>query len=44
MRAAVLVAPKRFEIQMRPVPVPKPEEVLVKIERVGICGTDMHIF
>jgi 2-desacetyl-2-hydroxyethyl bacteriochlorophyllide A dehydrogenase len=44
MRAAVLVAPKRFEIQMRPVPVPKPDEVLVKIERVGICGTDMHIF
>lgn len=44
MRAAVLVAPKRFEIQTRPVPVPKPDEVLVKIARVGICGTDMHIF
>lgn len=44
MRAAVLVEPKHFEIQTRPVPVPKPDEVLVKIERVGICGTDMHIF
>lgn len=44
MRAAVLVAPKRFEIQARPIPIPTPDEVLVKIERVGICGTDMHIF
>ncbi len=44
MRAAVLVAPGKFEIQMRPVPVPKSDEVLVKIERTGICGTDLHIF
>jgi 2-desacetyl-2-hydroxyethyl bacteriochlorophyllide A dehydrogenase len=44
MRAAVLVAPKRFELQSRPIPQPKADEVLVKIERVGICGTDMHIF
>lgn len=44
MRAAVLVAPKRFEIHMRDIPVPKSDETLIKIERVGICGTDMHIF
>lgn len=44
MRAAILVAPKRFELQTRPMPHPKADEVLVKIERVGICGTDMHIF
>ena len=44
MRAAVLVAPKRFELQTRPMPHPKADEVLVEIERVGICGTDMHIF
>lgn len=44
MRAAVLVAPKRFEIQIRDIPVPKPDEILINIERVGICGTDLHIF
>ncbi len=44
MRAAVLVAPNRFELQMRPMPQPKADEVVIKIERVGICGTDMHIF
>jgi threonine dehydrogenase-like Zn-dependent dehydrogenase len=44
MNAAVLVAPKRFEIQTRPVPEPRRDEVLVRISRVGICGTDIHIF
>ena len=44
MRAAVLVEPGRFEIEERPVPRPAPGEALIKIERVGICGTDIHIF
>lgn len=44
MKAAVLVAPHRFEIQERPVPAIGPADVLVKVERVGICGTDLHIF
>lgn len=25
-------------------PVPRPGEVVVKVENVGICGTDLHIF
>lgn len=44
MRAAVLVEPGRFEIERRPVPAPGPDEVLIRIGRVGICGTDLHIF
>lgn len=44
MRAAVLVEPGRFELQDRPVPDPGAQEALIKIARVGICGTDMHIF
>lgn len=44
MRTAVLVEPGRFVIEERPVPRPGREEVLIKISRVGICGTDMHIF
>jgi L-iditol 2-dehydrogenase len=44
MRAAVLVEPGRFEIEERPVPSPGPREVLIRIARVGICGTDLHIF
>lgn len=44
MRAAVLVKPGRFEIRERPIPKPGQGEALIKIARVGICGTDLHIF
>jgi L-iditol 2-dehydrogenase len=44
MKAAVLVRPGQFEVQQVPRPEPGRGEVLVRISRVGICGTDMHIF
>lgn len=44
MKAAVLVAPGRFEIEARPVPHPDAGEVLLRLDRCGICGTDLHIF
>jgi 2-desacetyl-2-hydroxyethyl bacteriochlorophyllide A dehydrogenase len=44
MRAAVLTRPGRFEIREVATPVCGPHEVLVKVARVGICGTDVHIF
>jgi 2-desacetyl-2-hydroxyethyl bacteriochlorophyllide A dehydrogenase len=44
MKAAVLVAPERFEIRDVPVPVPGPDDVLIKVKRCGLCGTDMHIY
>lgn len=44
MKAAVLVAPGKFEIEDRPIPKPGRGEALIRISRVGICGTDMHIF
>jgi NADPH:quinone reductase-like Zn-dependent oxidoreductase len=36
MRATVLVAPHRFELQPRPVPAPGPEEVLVRVRACGV--------
>jgi len=36
MRATVLVAPHRFELQERPVPVPGDEDVLVRVRACGI--------
>lgn len=33
-----------MEIRETPVPEPKAGEVLVKIEYVGICGSDVHYF
>ncbi len=44
MKAAVLVAPGRFEIEERPRPEPKENEVLVKLEACGICTLEQRLF
>jgi L-iditol 2-dehydrogenase len=43
MRAAVLVDVGRIEIRDVPVQRPAPHEVVVRVEAVGLCGTDLHI-
>ncbi|MGI5255685.1 NAD(P)-dependent alcohol dehydrogenase [Streptomyces angustmyceticus] len=44
MRAAVLHGPGRLSIEERPVPAPGPGEVLVRVEAVGTCGSDVHYY
>ncbi|MFO7636963.1 MAG: NAD(P)-dependent alcohol dehydrogenase [Clostridia bacterium] len=44
MKAAVLTGIKEMEIRDVPVPVAKDDQVLVKIEYVGICGSDIHYY
>jgi 2-desacetyl-2-hydroxyethyl bacteriochlorophyllide A dehydrogenase len=44
MRAAFYEGPKTFTTGTLPVPVPGPGEALLRVRRVGICGTDLHIF
>ncbi|WP_405826001.1 alcohol dehydrogenase catalytic domain-containing protein [Streptomyces sp. NBC_01390] len=44
MRAFVLTAPGKYRVQEVPAPVPAPGEVVVDVERVGVCGTDMEFF
>lgn len=44
MRAAVLTEPGRIDIEERDRPDPAPEEALVAVERVGICGSDLHYY
>ena len=41
---AILIKPKHFEIQPCAVPVPKAHEILLKVEYVGMCGSDIHGF
>jgi L-iditol 2-dehydrogenase len=41
---AILTKPGSMKIQDAPVPVPKDNEVQIKIEYVGICGSDVHGF
>jgi L-iditol 2-dehydrogenase len=44
MRVAQLVRPHRFEFIDRPCPEPGPGEVRVRVEAVGVCGSDLHYF
>jgi 2-desacetyl-2-hydroxyethyl bacteriochlorophyllide A dehydrogenase len=44
MKALVYTAPNAVEYRDASVPVPGPGEVLVRVEAVGICGSDMHGF
>lgn len=45
MRTIVLEEPGRFVVTTRPEPPqPGPGEALVRVGRVGICGTDLHAF
>jgi L-gulonate 5-dehydrogenase len=44
MKTAVTLAPHNVEIQETPEPRPRPGEALIRIERVGICGSDVHLY
>ena len=44
MKAAFIVAPRRFEITDIPTPKITPDEMLVKIEACGVCSSDMPAY
>jgi L-iditol 2-dehydrogenase len=43
MRAAVVFGPGDIRVVRKPVPVPGPLEVLVRVSVCGVCGTDLKI-
>jgi L-iditol 2-dehydrogenase len=44
MRVSVLSGPSTIEMQERPVPTPGPDELLVRVGSVGVCGSDVHYY
>ena len=44
MKAAVLTKPGHFEISEVDIPAVGSDDVLIQVDRCGICGTDLHIF
>lgn len=43
-RSAVLASAKTLDILERAVPTPGPHELLIRVEAVGICGSDVHYY
>ena len=43
-RAAVLVEPRKLEIKEFPLREIGPDEILLKVEACGVCGTDVHCY
>ena len=44
MLQQVMTAPREIRFDTVPVPQPGPGQVLVKIKRIGICGSDIHVY
>jgi len=44
MKQATLVEPQKIEFSNIPIPVPQNDEVLIKVDYIGICGSDLHAF
>jgi 2-desacetyl-2-hydroxyethyl bacteriochlorophyllide A dehydrogenase len=44
MKKIVCESPGSLHMVEGPVPVPGEGEVLIRVRRIGLCGTDMHIF
>ncbi len=43
MKAVVYDAPRTFAVRDVPTPEPAAGEVRIKVDQVGVCGTDLHI-
>jgi L-iditol 2-dehydrogenase len=40
----VMTAPKKIEFREVPVPEPGSDQILVKIMKIGVCGSDIHVY
>lgn len=44
MKTLVCIQPGQFEYRDADAPLARPGEAIIKIRRIGICGTDLHAF
>jgi len=44
MKTVICEQPGKLTVSERPRPEAGPDDVLIRIKRVGVCGTDLHIF
>ncbi len=43
MRAAIIDTPGKIRVGNIPDPTPKPDELVIRVDACGICGTDLHV-
>ena len=44
MHQAILTAPQKIEFQETEPPVPGRNQVRIRVQRIGVCGSDIHAF
>lgn len=44
MRQAIMTAPGKIEFRDVADPQPGPGQVLLRVKRIGVCGTDLHVW
>ena len=44
MKQAIMVHPGEIEIHGAPAPTPGQAEVLLRVQRIGVCGSDIHVY
>lgn len=44
MQQAIMIAPGQIEFRDVPVPEVKPDQIKVKMKRIGVCGSDIHVY
>lgn len=44
MKQAVMTAPGKIEFRQVQPPRPQADEVLIEVKRIGVCGSDIHVY
>ncbi|MBK5113924.1 MAG: alcohol dehydrogenase catalytic domain-containing protein [Candidatus Heimdallarchaeota archaeon] len=44
MKQQIMIEPGKIEFREIPIPKLEEDEVLIKIMRIGVCGSDIHVF
>ena len=44
MKQQVMTAPGEIIFKDIPKPIPEADEVVVKIMKIGVCGSDIHVY
>ena len=44
MRQAIMTKPGHIEFNDVPEPTPKAGEILLRVKKIGVCGTDIHVW